>query len=69
MDVSFVVKFRAVAPDPIKVGDKIRVSGEATVHSIEADLVDITALGSDIEYSLGEVEIGLHSNRFEVETA
>ncbi len=69
MTCEFTVTFRGELPDRVKVGDKLAVSGVATVRSIQADLINITAYGSDPEYTLGEATIDLYSNRFEVGAA
>ena len=63
----FTVTFYGSAPDPIKVGDVLEVSGKATVRSIQADLVDITSYGTDeFNYALGDIEVALVSNLIKV---
>ncbi len=62
----FAVEFRTDAPDDIRVGDTLNVEGWATIRAITGDLVDITKLGSDPEFVLGEVEIALVSRNIRV---
>lgn len=62
----FDVTFYGEAPDPLKVGDKLNLSGVATVKGIAAALIDVTALGGDQKYVLGDVTIQLAANRLEV---
>lgn len=64
--VRFSVTFRGAAPEQLKVGDELRVSGIATVRAIKGDLVDITSLGCDTKFVLGDVSVDLFSNAFQI---
>lgn len=67
---TYSVTFVGPEPEQIKVGDEIIVSGKATVQTIRADLIDITQYGiNGSEYALGQINIDLYSNSFEVERA
>jgi hypothetical protein len=65
-DAEFTVRFIGTPPDPIHVGDVLRLEGDVTVHSISADLIDITALGSKVQYAPGHVTIDVYSNDLRV---
>lgn len=65
--IGYHVSFYGERPDTLTVGDKLQIHGTVTVKSIDADLVDITALNSDPQFTLGEITVGLVSNRLEVE--
>jgi hypothetical protein len=65
-DAEFTVRFRGELPDPVKVGDVLRIEGTVTVHSISAALIDITALGSEVQYAPGHITIDVFANHLEV---
>jgi hypothetical protein len=65
---TFRVEFRGKAPDPLKVGDEVLLSGRATVSKIEGELIDVTAIGSDPKVVLGETTVSLFANKLEVTT-
>lgn len=66
MNASFTVHFQGDAPEEIQVGDKLTITGEVTVQKIAAALVDVTRLGSDPEFLLGEINIDLVANSLKV---
>jgi hypothetical protein len=63
----YEVSFHGERPETVAVGDKLEIRGTVTVRSISSELVDITVLGQDPEFSLGEITIELVANRLEVE--
>lgn len=66
-DVAFRVEFRGDAPEPIKVGDRLKIGGYVTVRAIEADAIDIRSYGdTGAEYAMGEVTVSLLSNGLDV---
>ena len=65
--VKWVCEFYAPPPPgQVNVGDTVMVTCYATVHRIEASLVDVTSLGSKAEYMLGEVTVALTANDAQV---
>jgi hypothetical protein len=57
--------FPLALPPAVAVGDEVRVIIQATVRRIEADLVDITPLGSLPQSVLGATTVTMHVNRAE----
>lgn len=65
----FTVEFMGEAPDGIKVGDELLLSGIVTVRQMTADLVDITGYATDpakTEVLICEVSFDLFSNKMSV---
>ncbi len=62
MEARFTVEFRGTVPGEVRVGDTLGISGRVTVHKIEGELVDITAIGARNEVALGELTVGLYAN-------
>lgn len=62
-DCIYTIQFDGPLPDPLAVGDLVKVGFVATVKSLEADLLDVTMLGSArSEFVLGEVTVALVAN-------
>jgi hypothetical protein len=61
-EIKYTCEFYGSTPGDVKVGDKLVISGLATVQSIAGDLINITALGSSTEVTLGGITINLFSN-------
>jgi hypothetical protein len=55
----------AVALDGVV--DKVSFAGIGTVQKIKGDLIDVTSLGSDPEFTLGNVTVALVANGARVE--
>jgi hypothetical protein len=51
----------------LAVGQKVRFAGIATVRAIQGDVIDITSIGSDPQFTLGDVTVALVANRTSVE--
>jgi hypothetical protein len=66
VDADLNVNFYGRIPDNLKVGDKLQIAGVVTVKRIGADLVDITALGTDPDFALGGISVDLVANRLNV---
>jgi hypothetical protein len=64
----YELRFRADELEA-RVGDKVNFAGIATIQSIKGDVIDITGIGTDPEFALGEVTIALIANRTTVEKA
>jgi hypothetical protein len=61
----YTVTFVGDRPGDVQVGDELQIGGTVTVHSVVADLVDVSPLDRT-EFLPGEVRVGLYSNRLEV---
>ncbi len=63
----FTVEIYAEIPDPLHIGDGLKIDGYTTVSKMSAEMIDITGYGADqTEVAIGELEVTLFGNRVEV---
>jgi hypothetical protein len=56
----------ADVPEPVQVGDVLGIAGTITIHSVTADLIDVSAAGEKA-YLPGQISVDAYANHITIE--